>query len=90
MVPVSLYGIVLLFAAVAYYLLVLAIKAHGDHNKLLHEAIGRDLKGKVSLVLYIVAVGLTAFSQWVSLALYALVAFMWFIPDRRIERVLGH
>ncbi len=90
MVPVSLYGIVLLFAAVAYYLLVLAIKAHGDHNKLLHEAIGRDLKGKASLVLYIVAVGLTALNQWISLAIYAFVALLWFIPDRRIEKVMGH
>jgi uncharacterized membrane protein len=90
MIPTALYGFVLLLAAIGYSFLVIAINAHGDANHLLRKAIGRDYKGKISIVIYILAVGLSSVHQWISLALYALVAFMWLIPDRRIERVLGH
>ena len=90
MIPTAFYGVVLLLAAISYSFLVMAINAHSDANHLLRKAIGRDFKGKVSIAIYVLAVVLTGVHQWISLALYALVALMWLIPDRRIERVLGH
>jgi len=80
----------LLLAALGYSFLVMAITAHGDANHLLRKAIGRDKKGKISLLIYVLAVALAAVHQWISLSLYALVAIIWLIPDRRIEKVLGH
>lgn len=88
--PVALYGADLLLAAVAYYILEQAIIAHEDANNALAEAIGKDVKGKASIVLYIAALLLAFVNQWISIAIFALVALMWLVPDRRIERTLGH
>ena len=85
----AFYGVVLLMAAVAYWILQQLIIASQGRDSLLKKAVGSDWKGKLSLVLYVVAI-LTAFwSHWVSQAIYVLVALFWLIPDRRIERVLS-
>lgn len=84
-VPVAVYGAALLMPAIAYYLLQKAIlHRHGRHS-VLAEALGRDLKGKVSPVLYAAGIGLAFLYPWVSVAIYVLVAVMWLVPDRRIE-----
>ena len=84
-VPVAAYGIVLLLAAIAYYILQTQIlNAHGPDFRL-REALGRDVKGKASPVLYVSAIPLAFVNRWVSIGLYVLVALMWLIPDRRIE-----
>jgi uncharacterized membrane protein len=85
----AFYGVVLLMAAVAYWILQQLIIASQGRDSLLKKAVGSDWKGKLSPVLYVVAI-LTAFwSHWVSQAIYVLVALFWLIPDRRIERVLS-
>ena len=86
--PTAAYGVVLLMAGVAYYILQSAIIASQGPNSLLASAIGRDWKGKLSPVIYLVAVPLAFVSPWISSALYTSVALMWLVPDRRIERVL--
>lgn len=84
--PVALYGVVLLMAAVAYHVLVFQlIRQHGEDSPL-GAAIGHDAKGKASVVLYAVAVALSFLNSWIAFGLYVLVAVLWFIPDRRIER----
>ena len=85
---VFLYGIVLLGAAIAYFVLQnLIIKSHGD-NSILKKALGKDLKGKISPVLYLVGILSSFFSVWISGALYIVVAIIWLIPDTRIEKAL--
>ncbi len=85
----AFYGVVLLMAAVAYWIMQQLIIASQGRDSLLRKAIGSDWKGKLSPALYVVAI-LTAFwSHWVSQAIYVLVALFWLIPDRRIERVLS-
>lgn len=88
--PTALYGVVLFMAAVAYYILTRALLAvHGEGgNTKLAAALGRDFKGKMSVLVYAVAIGLAFVIPEVSLALYALVAAVWLIPDRWIEHVL--
>ncbi len=87
--PVALYGIVLFLAAVAYYILTHAlISLHGQDSPLA-TAIGTDRKGWVSISAYLAAIPLAFINSWVSYALYVLVAAMWLIPDRRIERTLS-
>jgi len=87
--PVALYGVVQLLAACAYYILTRAlIAAHGNESPLA-AAIGRDFKGKVSVVLWAVAIPVSFLTPLVACALYVLVAIIWFIPDRRIERALA-
>src|SRR5882672_150945 len=87
-VPTAIYGVVLLMAAIAYYVLELAIiRAHGP-NSVLKQAIGRDWKGKISPVLYIIAIASTLLSAWIAQLIYVAVALLWLIPDRRIENVL--
>jgi uncharacterized membrane protein len=87
--PTAVYGVVLLMAAIAYWILVQAILAHeGAHSKL-RTALGGDFKGKISIVIYAVAVALAFVNQWISDALYVLVAMMWLVPDRRIEKTVG-
>src|SRR6185295_11941437 len=84
--PVVFYGIVLCMDGVAYYILAqLLIKLHGE-NSTLARAIGKDQKGIVSVVIYVIAIVFAFINAWVSLALYAFVAMIWFIPDRRIEK----
>jgi uncharacterized membrane protein len=87
--PVAAYGFVILMAGVAYYILARALIAHHGKDSALAIAIGRDVKGIASLVLYLVAIALSFASPWISLAIYVLVAIMWLIPDRRIERILA-
>jgi uncharacterized membrane protein len=88
--PVALYGVVLLMAAIAYYILQRAIIAQQGQNSLLAAAIGRDWKGKISPMLYLLAIPLAFVSPWIANGLYVLVALMWLIPDRRIERALAN
>ena len=86
-VPVALYGVVLLMSAIAWHVLQYAIiRGEGEESKL-KAAIGRDWKGKLSAVCYVVGVLASTFWVPAALALYVLVAVMWLIPDRRIERV---
>ena len=86
--PVALYGVVLLFASIAYYILARAlIAAHGT-DSVLATALGRDVKGKVSVVAYAAASPLALASSWLAFGLFVLVAIMWLVPDRRIEKTL--
>jgi len=88
-VPSALYGVVMLMAAIAYYILQLTIIASQGSDSLLKKAVGRDWKGKVSPALYAVAIPLAFLSPWVSLGLYVAVALIWLVPDRRIEHILA-
>jgi uncharacterized membrane protein len=88
-VPTALYGVVLLFAAIAYRLLQQAIIAGEGDASLVRRAIGRDWKGAVSPIAYLAAIASAFWSPWIAQALYALVALMWVVPDRRIERILA-
>jgi uncharacterized membrane protein len=86
--PAMVYGVVLLMAAIAYWLLQrVIIRAQGS-DSLLQKAIGGDWKGKLSPVLYALAIALAFWQRWISIALYVLVALIWLVPDRRIERIL--
>jgi uncharacterized membrane protein len=86
--PTALYGFVLLMSAVAYTILQRAIIARQGRSSLLAGAVGRDLKGKFSLIFYAIAIGLAFVNQWLADSLYVLVALIWFIPDRRIEKAV--
>lgn len=86
--PTALYGLVLLMAAIAYFILQGRIIASQGPESLLRRAVGGDWKGRISPLLYTIAIGAAFWSHWVSQAIYALVALMWLVPDRRIERVL--
>jgi uncharacterized membrane protein len=83
--PTAVYGAVLLLAAIAYYILQNLIIAHQGSNSRLEAAVGKDIKGKLSPLIYIAAIPLAFVHQWISDGLYVLVALMWLIPDRRIE-----
>jgi uncharacterized membrane protein len=87
--PVALYGAVLLCASIAYYVLVRTLLAHPDHAALA-SAIGRDFKGKISVVSYVAAILLSFLSPLLAFMLYVIVAIMWLVPDRRIERQLAN
>jgi len=87
-VPVAIYGAVLLAASIAYYILVRAlIGLHGRTSKL-SIAVGKDFKGQLSTAIYAVGIPLTLLRWWLGFGLYVLVAIMWLVPDRRIERTL--
>ncbi len=83
--PTAVYGINLLAASIAYYILQTLIVAEHEANAKLEAAIGNDLKGKISPLIYIAAIILAFVNQWISGALYVFVALMWLVPDRRIE-----
>ncbi len=87
-IPTALYGFILLISAIAYFILQQAIIAKQGRHCPLADAVGRDRKGKLSIVFYAIGIGLAFVNQWLADALYVLVAIMWFIPDRRIERVV--
>jgi uncharacterized membrane protein len=87
--PSATYGVVLLMAAIAYWILQQLIIASQGHDSLLKKAVGADRKGKASPFLYLIAIAAAFWSQWISLAIYVLVALVWLVPDRRIENVLG-
>ena len=88
-VPTALYGAVLLMAAIAYVVLQQAIIRSQGQESLLKKAIGRDWKGKLSLVLYVVAIAATFGSSWIAQAIFVIAALIWLIPDRRIEKRLA-
>jgi uncharacterized membrane protein len=86
--PVALYGTVLLLSAIAYYILArVLISIHGEESALA-TALGRDAKGKLSVVFYLVAIPLAFMNSWIACAIYIMVAVMWLVPDRRIEKAL--
>jgi uncharacterized membrane protein len=87
--PVALYGVVLLLAAVAYYILVRALMALHGADSTLAAALGRDFKGKISVITYAVAIPLSFVAAWLACGLYVVVAIMWLVPDRRIEKELA-
>jgi uncharacterized membrane protein len=87
--PTALYGVVLLAAAIAYRILQRVIIAEHGESSLLATAISGDLKGKLSLLLYAIAIPTAFLHQWISGGIYVLTALIWLIPDRRIERALA-
>lgn len=87
--PVALYGIILVLAAVAYFILVRTLIALHGRDSVLANAVGRDFKGTVSIVIYLVAVPLAFLNAWLAGGLYVLVAIIWLVPDRRIEKMLA-
>jgi uncharacterized membrane protein len=87
--PVAAYGVVMILSAVAYYILTrVLIASHGDDSAL-RVAVGRDVKGLVSVLIYAVAIPLSFFQPYAACALYVLVAILWLVPDRRIETTLA-
>lgn len=84
--PVVLYGFNLLMAAIAYFILAQTLVALHGKNSTLAEAMGKDRKGVTSLILYTLGLVGSFFNSWVGIGLFTLVAIIWFIPDRRIER----
>lgn len=84
--PVALYGVALLMPALAYYVLQLVIIRVQGENSTLARALGRDFKGKASLLLYVAAIGLAFVHAAIACGIYFLVAMLWLVPDRRIER----
>jgi uncharacterized membrane protein len=90
-VPVALYGVVLLMSGFAYSVLAARLaKANGQESTAAAVRGGFDLKGNISLAAYALAIPLALFDRWISFALYVMVAVMWFLPDRRIEKALEH
>ncbi|MBW4505280.1 MAG: DUF1211 domain-containing protein [Scytonematopsis contorta HA4267-MV1] len=87
-IPVALYGVILFFAALAYFILTRILIAYHGKDSALAAALGRDFKGKISIIFYTLAILLSFVNSWFSCGLYVLVAVMWLIPDRRIERTL--
>ncbi len=87
-IPTAVYGAILLMPAIAYYLLQKAIIHKQGAQSVLARALGGDVKGKISPVLYVSGIGLAFVSPWLSIAAYVFVAVMWLVPDRRIERAL--
>ncbi|MFJ7565776.1 TMEM175 family protein [Herminiimonas sp. NPDC097707] len=88
--PSAIYGVVLLMSALAYWILERLIIASQGPQSLLKRAVGKDWKGKLSPVLYAIAIPAAFWLEWLSISLYVFVAIMWLVPDKRIERVLEH
>ena len=88
--PSAIYGVVLFAAAIAYYVLQQTIIAAQGERSVLRQAVGGDWKGKLSPLLYLAGIGLTFVSVGLAQAMYVLVALIWLVPDKRIERVAGH
>ena len=87
--PVAVYGMVMLMAGIAYFILtVLLIRCHGRESALA-IAVGNDRKGKISVLAYAVAIPLAFVHHWIAVGLYVAIALVWLIPDRRIERTIG-
>ncbi len=86
--PVAAYGFVLLMAALAYYVLSQSIIRYHGEQSLLKSAVGSDFKGKLSLVLYASAILLCLLNSWLGFAIYWIVALLWLVPDRRIEKLV--
>jgi len=88
-VPVAAYGVVMVGAALAYYMLSHVLIAHHGRDSTLAKAYGRDWKGKLSLVLYVSAIPISFLNPMIACGLYVLVAVIWLVPDRRIERIMS-
>ena len=88
--PVVAYSVVLLFAGVAYYILSQALIGHHGRESVLAKAVGADFKGKISLVFYAISIPVAFWNSWVAYGVSVLVALIWLIPDRRIEKGLSH
>jgi uncharacterized membrane protein len=87
--PTAVYGAVLLMPAIAYYLLVKAIIHRHGRDSMLAQAVGQDLKGKISVLLLAAGIVVAFVAPWVSMVLYVVVAILWIAPDRRIERMIA-
>jgi len=87
-IPVALYGVDLMMAGAAYYILARILIKHQGKDSLLAQAIGKDIKGKISVIAYAAAIGLAFVNAWIAIAIYFGVAVLWVIPDRRIETKL--
>jgi uncharacterized membrane protein len=87
--PVALYGLVLLFASIAYFILARSLISLHGRKSVLANALGRDFKGQLSTAIYLVAIPLALVRWWFACSLYVLVAIMWLVPDRRIEKTLN-
>lgn len=88
-VPTVLYGVVLLMASIAYFILQRSIIVYNGRTSKLAQAIGRDAKGKLSTVAYALGIALAFINSWVANGVFLLVALMWLVPDRRIENRIG-
>jgi uncharacterized membrane protein len=88
--PMALYGVVLLMSSIAYFILQKLLITKHDHHDLLARAVGKDLKGKISPVLYLIAIPSAFIHPLISGSIYTFVALMWLIPDNRIERKITH
>lgn len=86
--PVIAYGLVLLFCAIAYFILQSVIIKSHDNNFPLRKVVGSDRKGKISIGCYILGIGCSFINSWLGIAFYVIVAIMWLIPDKRIEENL--
>ena len=78
----------MLMPAIAYYLLQKAIVRRHGMQSVLATALGRDIKGKLSPILYAAGIALAFLNPWLSIAIYALITIIWFVPDRRIEKIM--
>jgi uncharacterized membrane protein len=88
--PAALYGVVLLCSAIAYFILTRALLSIHADNSVLAIALGNDFKGKVSIVFYLLGIPLAFVRPWLAYAIYILVAVVWLVPDKRIERTIEH
>lgn len=86
--PIVTYGVVLLFSAIAYFILQAVIIKFHDNEFVLRKAIGSDTKGKISIGFYVLGIGLSFLNTWLAIICYIIVAIMWLIPDKRIEKSL--
>lgn len=89
-IPVAAYGVVSFMSGLAYYILAHSLVAHHGKDSVLAKAIGRDYKGKISVIIYAIAILLAFVAPVISVSMYVIVAGMWLIPDRRIEKNLRH
>jgi len=87
--PVVLYGIILLMASIAYFFLAHSLSSHHGKDSTLAIAIGKDRKGIISSVIYVIGIGLSFLHPYLGFAMYVVVAAIWFVPDRRIEKKLN-
>jgi uncharacterized membrane protein len=87
--PVICYGIVLIMNAIAYTILAKTLVSHHGKDSLIAKALGKDWKGKLSLAIYAIAIGTSFIHSGIGLTLYFVVAAIWLIPDRRIEKLLN-
>lgn len=86
-IPAAVYGVILFMNGISYLILELQIISSHGPDSLLKRAVGNEWKGKLSIILYAIAVISTFWSQWIAISIYVVIAIIWFIPDRRIERI---